>query len=396
MKFHGIWFRCIALLSLIYPLTLKAGNSTSGGGWITGDTSNPWFLENTKQVRYCIKVDSANFGLSQDRIAELIHTSFEEWREEFKFGRPMGTVIDQDPAIYISLMTQDFVLETSCNDKTDIVFQFGVLDKDQAAYLQKPRQLVAATVRTDYDEENLRGKGYIYFTPQQGALRPDSDSFGDDFWSYHEGILLGRVITHELGHVFGIPHHGPNWSVMSGSYPEAIIKKWRRESDIADQHLDLEVFKFRKAEVKGSCMPKEHFIPKMFGLSDEWHCGQVTVEKDVVTVYAKRKESDNWSVAGKASLLCNSLDCDTKRTSELIRIRVTPKQKVFPITRPQTIFLTGPWKETRRMQAVFSNYINGSTMNMFVELSPSDFTINTIDKNGRITFNALQQHWREH
>ncbi len=51
---------CFLLTLLAFP-TLWAG-WTSGGGELLRTAINPWFIQNTKVVHYCVLADEKNFG----------------------------------------------------------------------------------------------------------------------------------------------------------------------------------------------------------------------------------------------------------------------------------------------------------------------------------------------
>src|SRR4051812_27862966 len=74
----------VAALSLFVttgvPSTLIVsafGGWVSGGGELVRDTQNPWFIQNTASVSYCIEVDPNHFKAPRDRIEAVVKTAFD-------------------------------------------------------------------------------------------------------------------------------------------------------------------------------------------------------------------------------------------------------------------------------------------------------------------------------
>jgi hypothetical protein len=108
------------------------GAWSSGGGELVKDADNPWFLQNTKEVRYCIKVDRENFHVSEGAIDRSIHAALDYWKKEFaKAFSPAGMVV---------LGTQKF-LKTACSSGTDLAFQFGHLNGELIERIAKKKSI---------------------------------------------------------------------------------------------------------------------------------------------------------------------------------------------------------------------------------------------------------------
>jgi hypothetical protein len=177
----------------------------SGGGTLFTDAGNPWFLDNTQTVTYCIEMDEAAFGQTVAVAREKIRAALAYWRTELAALPP-----DDLGGRPIQVGTQEF-LETECNAAVDVRFQLGVLTQAQADYLRFPQQVVAHAVRTDYDKTTLKGRGFVYVAPERGPWALRGVGLGGeqpvaDMWQRAGGKLLELVLVHELGHVFGLPH----------------------------------------------------------------------------------------------------------------------------------------------------------------------------------------------
>lgn len=188
---------CFAL-SLLTSKPAIAG-WTSGGGELVRDANNPWFLPNTTQATYCILVDEKNFGQSKEQIRPFIVQAFQFWRTQF-----LNT---EDNGFLKSPLGQQKFVEVSCVQKPDIQFLFGLLSGEQIQQVGDPTKYVGITIRTDYDRTNLKGKGFVYFSPQDGPLKLKTlDGSNSKPWSEQNGILVLPALIHEIGHVYGMPH----------------------------------------------------------------------------------------------------------------------------------------------------------------------------------------------
>lgn len=199
-----------------------AGTITSSGGYVYGYQQNPWFLGNVKSVNYCIDMDEANFGPKREEANASIQRAVGLWKIAFSAPGIYPT-LEVEPADALKIGQQDFNLVSCESGTVDIRFQFGKLTDSQRATLVKPTKYVASAVQTEYDEEQLRGKGFIYVAAEKGSLRPEADDLAEDFLSHHDHIVLDMTLVHELGHVFGVPHQMGTAFPMGESFCEQLV-----------------------------------------------------------------------------------------------------------------------------------------------------------------------------
>ena len=234
MKFKPLF----VITSILFGSSVNAGWS-SGGGELLRDTRNPWFLSNTDTVKYCVKVDQPNFSLSEQQILNKVARAFEYWKREFTFANRIDyTGFDS------RLATQDFVL-SDC-DSADIKFQFGYLEEEQFEYLKNPKKFVGVAVRTSYDRVHLRGKGFIYVSPDRGPLKPDFQYMNEGIWSTFDGNLLKLAVIHELGHVFGISHDTSSL-VMAEDFLQSVLGWFGHQGKSKHAESSMELNYFRSA-----------------------------------------------------------------------------------------------------------------------------------------------------
>jgi len=176
------------------------GGESSGGGQLVRDANNPWFVINTKTVSYCVEFDSQNFSKLTWAPEKLIEKAVSFWKAEFEANKPNG----QEET---GVASQKFVQE-QCQDSTDVRFQFGVLHPNQKQYFKDPIQFVSSAVRTSYDPITLKGKGFVYISPDSGPLRFQSEKPDQKTWEIGNSGAVYKILKHELGHVFGIPPYG--------------------------------------------------------------------------------------------------------------------------------------------------------------------------------------------
>ncbi|NUM60138.1 MAG: matrixin family metalloprotease [Bdellovibrionaceae bacterium] len=213
--------RFLLFFILITSFAFGSGGWISGGGELLKDSHNPWFLNNVNEVFYCVKFSNSNFGENQKNVENQLKSAIDFWKSEFSYAiAPEYKGLGK-----LKIANQNF-LKVDCNDvRVDIKFQFGVLDKAQKQYLKQPNKYAAVTVRTHYDEVNLKGRGFVYVSPSGGPLAYEQNNVIKEAWAQYDGQLLYLTLVHELGHVFGLPHVGTMGALMSEGFVEMILTK---------------------------------------------------------------------------------------------------------------------------------------------------------------------------
>lgn len=357
---------CVALTS-----TTAMAGWTSGGGELIRDTRNPWFLQNTIDVNYCVEIDEANFGQTRERAEFLIGKAIESWKEELKFAPPVG--VGNGPSGNLQIGTQRF-RQTACGPDTDLRFQLGVLSGPQMKLLEDPTRLVGVAVRTDYDRVTLRGKGFIYIAPSRGPLRFVSEDSLEEPWALENGSLLYAAVLHELGHVFGLPHSMDAFDLMGERFAENLIGKafGAQTASFWSLFIMPPIFKYREIESpynqlmmcsatsttpvssKPAQVRKKGFSSRtfdigrsvqseFFGIPADHNCLSQTLKNGTFEIYSmKSADSGSAKLLGKATL--TRFDSLFDREPAFM-MWLPAEQKVFAIDRPTTL-ISGPARQT--------------------------------------------------
>lgn len=229
-KSFSVGFGIAAFIATLVAVSCGKGSTVAGktnGAWISSggelfkDSNNPWFIRNTPEVRYCVQFDHAGISTSEETATRILRMAIDYWKAELGKFQKDQTGSANFPWLGIGI--QDFV-RTDCDGKQQLAFKFGfgTLDENEILYLKNPLQYASLAVRTEYDRENLRGRGFIFVASDRGPNRYEGDTeLIEEPWQ-HDGLLY-RILIHELGHVFGIPHIGDG--IMSAQFPEHILKK---------------------------------------------------------------------------------------------------------------------------------------------------------------------------
>lgn len=296
-----------AFLSLLLAAVSSVASAdwASGGGQLVKDAQNPWFIQNTKTVQYCIKHDPSTFHQSIDVIDDKIQEAVGYWKAEF--GRALTPSIN---GIKIEVATQEFI-RTECSAQTDVVFQMGVLTDDQIRYMGDPTEFVALSVRTEYNRAELKGKGFVYVAPDSGPLKPALPNLVEDPWGIGKAGLLYRVLVHEIGHIFGLQHSTTlpimgirqGKGIMSSSYPETILDAQTAQAVL---HWPTLPNYFANTDTPWpehtSCSRDIDKMSRFFGIPSGWECYQVQYAHAKLRVLAQADGNAPFELIGTAEL----------------------------------------------------------------------------------------------
>ncbi len=325
----------------------EEGWVSSGGELIKGG-QNPWWLKNTTVVNYCVQIDKDTVSASPERIAALIEKALGYWKSEFARRAEILPISDVMNLSFneIGVGAQEF-RNGPCTGNEDLRFQFGLgtLTSEQIAQIRNPQTYIALAVRTYYDEKQMKGKGFVYISSDKGTKRPSGDSeFMETPWQHD--TVLSMVLIHELGHVFGIPHMGEKFSLMSQDLPEIIVSKLA-EKDIKRVPLeDVLSFPFflPPSHFRGG-----HFDEGTFEISRRFlglppnpsvhiHLNVKAPGNEIQVAVSEGAKSPQTSVGVIKDLKLKSI------IHMAIVLHLPPSQEVFPVESYSTHLRPGPFR----------------------------------------------------
>lgn len=205
------------VLCIFIRSSISFGGWDSGGGYILTTQNNPWFLSNTTQVKWCVDVDEDHFGIGVDTSISVIKYALNYWQNTFGKIQPV-----QQPNIDTRLATQKWHYQDSCEGGVDVTFLLGTTGRYQS-YIPAPHHTIGLAQRTNYNRQLLRSQGFIYISPEHGPLKLAADGLRKDRWIWQDNLLLKLVLTHELGHIFGVDHD-ESFGLMAENFPASIIR----------------------------------------------------------------------------------------------------------------------------------------------------------------------------
>ncbi|SMF55105.1 matrixin family metalloprotease [Pseudobacteriovorax antillogorgiicola] len=237
------------------------GSWSSGGGKILQDERNPWFLKRHGSIYYCIVNEQSKSGLSDDEANTSIRESYFWWQDQFRLGSY------PEQSYYLA---ENEIQQIACDNEAhspDIIFQFAWLSERQRDYLSSPEKFVSIAVRTSYDAQLMKGKGFIYVRPQ-GSFHDNKAHI-----NWQDKAKLNAVLSHEWGHVFGIPHSNTTNKVMSRDFVESIVLNQN------ELHWQNNVFIVNKNPLgdlpRFGCyadFTRKDAVSHFFGIFEPWDC----------------------------------------------------------------------------------------------------------------------------
>jgi hypothetical protein len=175
----------------------KGNEQGNGSDYIHVGEGGAWFIGAQNTIKYCIAL-SADFGVDRARAEQAVAGAFERW-SAYMTKKHVYTRVSE--AGRLAVKTEYL---HACNGSEDLKFYLG-LQPPHSAWQGQEAASVAKSVRTSYDLFKGWGKGFIWLTPP-GTVVPDYSPETSDFPNWRLDENLDIILTHELGHVYGVEH----------------------------------------------------------------------------------------------------------------------------------------------------------------------------------------------
>jgi hypothetical protein len=341
----------------------SAGDWSSSGGKLTSDAENPWFVDNTLEVTYCIEIDERHFGQTREVASRRFREALDYWAESFKYALTEG-----DKA---RVATQRFT-ETNCSDSTMLRVQLGTLTETQRKEIGRPQDFVGVTMRTEYDRKNLVGKGFIYISPSSGDLTMTDETVLENPWEVNDGNLLKGAFVHELGHVFGL-RHDASVPYMASIFPYRVVSKSRSREFTYRRYVPSSFgYESKAGEIFGNICFSEPSAPlKVLGLPGG--CYQVTSTDDEHIYILWRLTSTGKDPQGEIRLAPGY-----RVEASYPMLTLDSTQEVYDLPAEQKLLFAQGIGVSKRVSGQFVNNVSGKKIPLFffrngvdIELSPA-------------------------
>jgi hypothetical protein len=351
------------------------GNGSSGGGNIFGNQLNPWFIQNTTDVTYCVKVAPEFGNVTHERVLELIDSSFKYWKKIFE----NRYASDFFTSLKVELGTQNFHYVKECSNETDIQFLLGALTPQQINSIPNLHQVLGLARRTSYDEVNLKGKGFIYIAPESGPLRPRSSNLHATPWTTHNNSALKNALLHEIGHIFGFQDdYYSTAGLMSASWIEFSTRKdsYFTGNDVpsplgCNDNFDVDI---------------EMFYPKSFETDTQIIKFGIKTFKGYMQLTMNDEEYGSIKLSEDALVLVKG--------EAAVSLYVTKAQQVFKDLHESQYYTSFPVLyaiESARRENETLWFASGEKLNVFMQFDERCApTIGTV-KNGKVIFDFIPE-----
>lgn len=364
------------LLFILLPtLAFSYGDGWVGsGGELFKDAHNPWFVKNTKEVKYCVSIDRQSISVAETVVLQNLELAIQYWKKEL--AKTQGST---GPG-YFAIGNQNFI-KTNCNSNPDIKFKFGYnsLRKEEIAFLKKPEKYIGISVRTNYDRKNLKGKGFVYVSSDIGPKAYENNGqLVAKAWSKPKLLLF--TLIHEIGHVIGIPHMGNG--IMGQNFLNQLLNKF-----LVDSFTRLPTESFIRPDNQFQvCEISRRVKTFVFGLTPTEDCLDVVLNEknNTYKLYAMEQEQRTREIGEILNLKVEISDIKSLPISTLY---LDQAQQIFNTN--ETLFrnfMFGPLLQDQGFKAVLLLKDGGIPYKVYIRVRPNSFALYGTYKKATIPF----------
>lgn len=365
----------MACLILLITFAAKAGDGWVGsGGELFKDAHNPWFVKNTAKVSYCVEIDQPTVSADEATILSEIEFAIKYWKKEFQKANATN-----GPGAF-SIGTQEFI-KTNCTAHTPLRFKvgYGTLDQAEKDFLKVPEKFIGISVRTEYDQKNLIGKGFIYISSDIGPHAYENNGqLLPKAWTRKK--LLRYAFLHEVGHVMGIPHMGNG--LMSQNFLNQLLNKYLVNSF---ESLPLESF-VRPDDSFQACEIDRKIKTFVFGLTSKENCLQINYSS-INNSYELNAVDEHGQLRKIGEVNNLSLEISDIKSLPVSTLHLTKKQVVFGTD--QTLFrdfMFGPMMQDQGYRGVLVLDEDPMPKKVYLRVMPNSFSMLGTFNKGTVPF----------
>lgn len=197
----------------------EEGTDRGNGADVESPIANSaWYADPERVVKYCMEV-SPGFGVTADVAHGTFQRAVARWAEYYKNKEFV--------LIYRKVgLSFKFQRSNECDGEQDLTIYLGVKSDETekaAGAFDKPW---AFSVQKEYDAKSRWGKGYMWFA-DAGIYSSGRKPFSKQpDWTRSGSLEV--LMTHELGHVFGIGHIAG--TIMDEGIAKTVVGKVKNEN----------------------------------------------------------------------------------------------------------------------------------------------------------------------